>query len=237
MKYFLSMLILLSSLTYSMAQDYTKLFEGKVFSSKDAALPYRIMYPKNFNPKQKYPLIVFLHGAGERGSDNLNQLTYGASMFASDSVRDKYPAIVVFPQCEINSYWANVKINQDDKGFRSFQFFPEGNPTPPMELLVKFVKTMSKEKYVDKNRIYVGGLSMGGMGTFELLYRLPKVLRQHSLFVGEVILMLPRSILKEQNFGFFMAKWMKWFLWNTQNKFTRLFWQMVAMLNLHFTLL
>ena len=97
MKYFLSMLILLASLTYSMAQDYTKLFEGKVFSSKDAALPYRIMYPKNFNPKQKYPLIVFLHGAGERGSDNLKQLTHGASMFASDSVRDKYPAIVSFP--------------------------------------------------------------------------------------------------------------------------------------------
>ncbi|HPV57658.1 MAG TPA: prolyl oligopeptidase family serine peptidase, partial [Tenuifilaceae bacterium] len=47
--------------------------------------------------------------------------------------------------------------------------------TPPMELLVKFVKSISKEKYVDKNRIYVGGLSMGGMGTFELLYRLPKV--------------------------------------------------------------
>jgi len=175
MKYFLSMLIFLSSITYSIAQDYAKLFEGKVFSIKDADLPYRIMYPKNFNPKQKYPLIVFLHGAGERGSDNLKQLTHGASMFASDSVRNKYPAIVIFPQCDISSYWANVKINQDDKGFRSFQFFPEGNPTPPMDLLVKFIKSMSKEKYVDKKRIYVGGLSMGGMGTFELLYRLPKV--------------------------------------------------------------
>ncbi|HPV56070.1 MAG TPA: phospholipase, partial [Tenuifilaceae bacterium] len=128
MKYFLSMLIFLSSITYSIAQDYTKLYEGKVFSVKDAALPYRIMYPKNFNPKQKYPLIILLHGAGERGSDNLKQLTHGASMFASDSIRDKYPAIVIFPQCDISSYWANVKINQDDKGFRSFQFFPEGNP-------------------------------------------------------------------------------------------------------------
>ena len=175
MRYFLSMLIILSSINYSTGQDFTKLFEAKVFSENNIALPYRIMFPKNFNPKQKYPLIVFLHGAGERGSDNLKQLTHGASMFASDSVRDKYPAIVIFPQCETNSYWANVKINQDDKGFRSFQFFPEEKPTPPMELLVKFIKSMSKEKYIDKNRIYVGGLSMGGMGTFELLYRLPKV--------------------------------------------------------------
>ncbi len=175
MRTIISILILFSTTTGINAQDLLGLYHEKVFSNNGVALPYRIMYPKNFNAKQKYPLIIFLHGAGERGSDNLKQLTHGASMFASDSVRDKFPAIIVFPQCEVNSYWANVKINQDDKGFRSFQFDPEGDPTPPMELLVKLIKTLLNERFVDKKRVYVGGLSMGGMGTFELLYRQPKL--------------------------------------------------------------
>ncbi len=175
MKILLPALILLISTINTMSQDYITSYEEKVFNDKGSTLPYRIMYPKNFNPKNKYPLVIFLHGAGERGSDNQKQLTHGGSLFASDSVRDKFPAIVVFPQCNANSYWANVKIYQDDKGFRSFQFIPEGNPTEPMDLLVKLSKALAKEKYVDKKRVYVGGLSMGAMGTFELIYRQPKL--------------------------------------------------------------
>jgi len=175
MKILLSTLILLISTINTMSQDYITSYEEKVFNDKGSTLPYRIMYPKNFNPKNKYPLVIFLHGAGERGSDNQKQLTHGGSLFASDSVRNKFPAIVVFPQCNANSYWANVKIYQDDKGFRSFQFIPEGKPTEPMDLLVKLSKALVKEKYIDKKRVYIGGLSMGAMGTFELIYRQPKL--------------------------------------------------------------
>ncbi|MGE0079030.1 MAG: prolyl oligopeptidase family serine peptidase [Bacteroidales bacterium] len=171
----LALLLVLISVAANAQEDITKLYQEKVFSKNGYALPYRIMYPKNFNPKQKYPIIFVLHGSGERGSDNLKQLTHGASMFASDSVRDKFPAIIVFPQCEADGYWANVKKNQDDKGFTSFQFFPEEKSTKSMEQLIKLVKKLSHEKYVDRKRVYVGGLSMGGMGTFEIISREPKI--------------------------------------------------------------
>lgn len=175
MKSRLVALIILASSAITNAQDISKMYQKKVFSQKGYSLPYRIMYPKNFNSNQKYPIIFFLHGSGERGTDNQKQLTHGASMFASDSVRDKFPAIIIFPQCETNSYWANVTKDQNDNGLNSFQFFPEGKPTKPMELLIKLVKDLAREKYVDKKRIYIGGLSMGGMGTFEIISREPNL--------------------------------------------------------------
>ena len=65
--------------------------------------------PKTFNPQNAYPLLVVLHGAGERGNDNESQLVHGSYLFQSVPFRAKYPAIVVFPQCPKESYWASVK--------------------------------------------------------------------------------------------------------------------------------
>nr|AIA83987.1 CAZy families CE1 protein [uncultured Chitinophaga sp.] len=49
-------------------------FERRVYSSDVGSLPYRIMFPENYDPGKKYPLVIFLHGSGERGSDNAKQL-------------------------------------------------------------------------------------------------------------------------------------------------------------------
>lgn len=168
----ITFLIILSAMV-SVAQTTFPEYEAQVYRKGKSVLPYRIMYPKNFDKSKKYPLVFFLHGSGERGSDNSKQLAYGASLFASDSIRSEYPAIVVFPQCAEGDYWANVKLNQDDKGFRSYLFHPEAKPTPAMKALLGLVRQLSYKSYVDKNRIYVGGLSMGGIGTYELLYRKP----------------------------------------------------------------
>lgn len=56
-------------------------------------LPYRILFPKNFDKEKKYPLVLFLHGSGERGQDNELQLTHGADLFLDKEVREKYPEI------------------------------------------------------------------------------------------------------------------------------------------------
>ncbi len=175
MKKLLPLLLIITSISAGLAQSLSEKFCAEVFHSHSDSLPYRIMYPKNFNPEQEYPLIIVLHGAGERGSDNTLQLTHGASMFANDSIRDKYPAIVIFPQCKTNSYWSNVLISHNNDGSRTFTFKPNKKATQPMALVIKLIKTIRKEQYIDKNRIYVGGLSMGGMGTFELLWREPKL--------------------------------------------------------------
>lgn len=133
----------------------------------------RILYPENFNSAKKYPVMLFLHGRGESGSDNEKQLTHGSKMFLDPAFRSKYPAIVVFPQCSADSYWANVEIETINTK-RFFTFKKGGEPTKAMNLLLAFTKDFFAKDFVDKSKIYVGGLSMGGMGTYEILRREPK---------------------------------------------------------------
>lgn len=136
-------------------------------------MPYRILLPKDYNPKKAYPLIVFLHGSGERGKDNELQLVHGADLFLKHEVRERYPAIVVFPQCPKESAWSNVGAKQGGKNLR-FVFQEKGKPTYAMSALQKLVRTLLRNYTVDRERIYIGGLSMGGMGTFEMVRRNPK---------------------------------------------------------------
>ena len=161
------------SFILSQAQDKTA-FVKTLFITKGDTLPLRILYPENFDISKKYPLMLFLHGRGESGNDNEKQLIHGSKMFLDPSFRANTQAIVIFPQCDNDSYWANVKIAVDDKGKRSFNFQKGGKPSASMKLLLAYLDDLEDLPYLDKQRFYVGGLSMGGMGTYELLRRKPK---------------------------------------------------------------
>ena len=118
-------------------------------------------------------MLFFLHGAGERGSDNEKQLVHGAKMFLEDSIRKLYPAIVVFPQCPQESYWSSVQIKFDStKNKRVFNFNNKGEPTKAMAMVLGLFQELKETLSPDLQRLYAGGLSMGGMGTFELAYRM-----------------------------------------------------------------
>ena len=130
------------------------------------------MRPQSLESSKKYPLVVFLHGAGERGSDNTKQLAHGSELFYK--IRDSFPAIVIFPQCPENDYWSNVTVDRSNMPM-SLKFPSDGAPTKSMALVMQLVEDLLAKPDVDKNQIYVGGLSMGGMGTFEILYRKPEV--------------------------------------------------------------
>jgi predicted peptidase len=170
---FLLIAIFLPSLILC-AQDQP-LFEKHWLINGTDTLPYRLLLPKDYHPNKKYPLVLFLHGSGERGNDNEKQLVHGAKLFLQDSVRENYPAIVVFPQCSEKSYWSNVNITYDSVSKKRIWAFPiNGEPSMAMRLLMQLVKELPEQYQLDNNRLYVGGLSMGGMGTFELVRRLPK---------------------------------------------------------------
>lgn len=159
----------------SWAQDKSA-YEKHWFIQGYDTLPYRLLLPKNYNASKEYPLILFLHGSGERGNDNEAQLVHGWKLFLQDSVREKYPAIVVFPQCSQNSYWSNVDFRYDTvTKKRTFLFPVNGEPTVAMRLLINFLDDLDDRYKLDDDRLYVGGLSMGGMGTFELVRRKPKL--------------------------------------------------------------
>ncbi|WP_118196778.1 carboxylesterase family protein [Albibacterium indicum] len=153
----------------------TSLYQREQLEYNGGKLSYRILYPENFDKNKEYPVILFLHGAGERGNDNQKQLTHGAGLFLEKTNRKKYPAIVIFPQCPTDSYWSNVDIEADQNGKRSFHFGTDGEPTKAMEGVLALVDDLQKKTYVNQDQIYLGGLSMGGMGTFELLRRRPNV--------------------------------------------------------------
>lgn len=155
--------------------DDQELFKEEQIQYKGGELSYRILYPEDFNENKKYPVILFLHGAGERGDDNQKQLTHGSHLFLEAANRKKYPAIVIFPQCPTDSYWSNVDVEADENGKRIFKFGTNGQPTQAMKGVLALVDDLQQTAYVDQDRIYLGGLSMGGMGTFELLRRKPGV--------------------------------------------------------------
>ncbi len=170
-KYFLLLAIGFAQLLH--AQDFS-LFQQKQFILGNDTLPYRILLPENYDAAKKYPLIFFLHGAGERGNDNKAQLVHGAKLFLNDETRKNYPAIVVFPQCPQNSFWSNVDFKMEN-GKRDFSFQTGGEPTIAMKLAEQLLFKVVKEYAVNKKQLYVGGLSMGGMGTFEIVRRNPKL--------------------------------------------------------------
>lgn len=174
MRYCFLILVVLTAMNASAQKD--SLYEKHWIIEKNDTLPYRILKPDNYNPSKKYPLILFLHGAGERGNDNEAQLVHGSSLFLRDSIREQFPAFVVFPQCPAASYWSNVNIVTDSVSKkRTFEFRTGGEPTIAMQMLEKLITQLKKDYSIDKKRMYVGGLSMGGMGTFELVRRNPSL--------------------------------------------------------------
>lgn len=149
-------------------------YEKQVFVSGSDSLPYRLLMPEGFDASRKYPLLLFLHGAGERGSDNEKQLTHGSTLFTEPLNRGAFPAVILMPQCPADSYWAQVSIDRTNYPI-GLDFQYEKGPTRPLEMVMALVNQYLETPYIDTQRVYVMGLSMGGMGTFEILYRMPGV--------------------------------------------------------------
>ncbi|MFY0253997.1 dienelactone hydrolase family protein [Chitinophaga sp. 30R24] len=153
----------------AVAQDYSQ-YSYESFSRKGDLLRYRLLMPANYDVHKKYPLIVFLHGSGERGTDNNAQLLHGGSLFLEGSIRRQYPAFVLFPQLPPNQTWAPMVFERDSSGKVTRAEFPlDGAPTPPTALLTSLLDSLLATGKIDTKRVYIGGLSLGGMGTFYMI--------------------------------------------------------------------
>jgi len=187
------------------AQDLS-LFEKHYFISNTDTLPYRLLLPENYDAAKKYPLIIFLHGSGERGNDNELQLVHGAKLFLRDEIRKEYPAIVVFPQCAIKSSWSNMTASLDKDGKRKFNFQEAGEPSKAMALLMGLLNELPVSYHIKKKQVYAAGLSMGGMGTFELVRRNPKIFTAAMPICGGANTATARQIKKTNWWIFHGAK-------------------------------
>lgn len=152
----------------SFAQDS---YEHKYFIYKGDTLPYRILMPQNLIASVKYPVVYFLHGSGERGKDNEAQLRHGSKFFLNPANRKAFPAIVIFPQCPANDSWSTMfTTNRISRSFDN-----QREPTNAMKMLMLLIKNIESNYPVNKDMVYIGGLSMGGMGVFEIVARKPKL--------------------------------------------------------------
>lgn len=152
-------------------QDKYGPFEKKIYvSERGDTLRYRFLQPEVLEKDKKYPLVLFLHGAGERGADNEKQLVHGGQMWLNPVNRSEYPCFVLVPQCPTDGYWAYMA--------RPLSFDPQQMPaqpelTPVFQSVKELLDQCLAMPAIDKDRIYVMGLSMGGMGTFDMVARYP----------------------------------------------------------------
>ena len=182
--YYSFILLLLSFGMSSPAfSQWQNLFKKEVFITKTDSLPYRILYPKNFDTTKEYPVVFFLHGGGERGNDNELQLTNFAMYFASDSIRSIHEFIAILPQCAKGDYWGTVNRKEIPGGLE-FDFLPYEKQGKSGESFVKLVHELKRKPYINKEKLYLTGMSMGGIGTVDILYRNPDLFKAALVICG-----------------------------------------------------
>ncbi|HSQ75725.1 MAG TPA: alpha/beta hydrolase-fold protein [Bacteroidota bacterium] len=143
---------LLCSLQHSFAQVRVETgFLNRTVEIAGTVYKYQVYVPSTYSQAQTWPVILFLHGAGERGNDGLLQTQTGLGTAIRQNAA-RYPAIVVFPQCPPDSIWVGE---------------------PSQAAMAALQKTLQEFK-TDANRVYLTGLSMGGNGTWYLAYRHPE---------------------------------------------------------------
>jgi predicted peptidase len=143
-------------------------FQARELTAPDgSSLLYRLLVPPLYDPhggETKHPLLIFLHGAGERGDDNQAQLKHGSD-FMKSLARD-YGCFVLAPQCPRNKRWVEVDWTSSDHRL------PD-QPSETMGRLLKLLQELQRELRIDPDRLYVMGLSMGGYGTWAMIQRDP----------------------------------------------------------------
>ena len=162
-------LLLMAAFMLTTSNAAEPILEARVFKPEgsEKSLKYRILVPK-IEADERLPVILCLHGAGERGDDNAKHLGYFVPMWSGENAT-KYRAIFVVPQAPNDQLWASygwsTKFNNDMQ--------PE--PSQSMQLVRQLVDRLIKELPIDANRVYVTGLSMGGYGTWEFAQRYPEL--------------------------------------------------------------
>lgn len=142
-----------------------ELFERGSVEIDGRSYGYRLLEPLPTKRDRELPLVVFLHGSGERGSDNEKQLTYLPQQLATPARREKYPCFVLAVQCPADEKWSEVPW--DEATPRAFPRTPSG----AMRAVQKAMAAVVQRPGVDRARVYLTGISMGGFGTWDLMAR------------------------------------------------------------------
>lgn len=160
------LLILILAITMSSPTRADE-YEARTITVGAQTLPYRLLKPPGYDKTKKYPLIIFFHGAGERGTDNNAQLNYAPrDVFQKADFQQAHPCFILAPQCPPNDKWVEMDWSLLT-GSRPTE------PSPPMKLALGALDAVEAEFNIDRSRVYVAGLSMGGFATWDCVTRFP----------------------------------------------------------------
>jgi predicted peptidase len=140
-------------------------FEAGTFTdSQGTAIHYRLFVPRGYDASAAatYPLVAFLHGNGDQGSDNRRQVREGARVWAEPANQARYPAFVLAPQCPADDGWGRPA---------GLAGYPDGSP---LEAVFELLDDVERRYRIDRDRRYITGMSGGGWGTLRALSHQPQ---------------------------------------------------------------
>ena len=138
-------------------------FLRREFVSSAGILPYRLLP----NPTAiAQPLVLFLHGAGERGTDNEAQLRHLVAFFARPETRERFPCLALVPQCPMGRRWVECD-------WSAAHHAQPDTPSEPLALVLALLEQALADPLVDARRVYALGISMGGYGVWDIAARRP----------------------------------------------------------------
>ncbi len=171
MKHFLLLFLALMAGTYLQAQEQfsdTSLFEAHRHIIGNDTLHYRLYRSMAADTMpEPLPLVIFLHGAGERGNDNYTQLKHCIKYFLDDTVTSRYPFLLMAPQCPNDRRWVNTDWSLPEHTIDSM-------PTAELRGVMTVLDSLVDVGVVDSTQVYICGISMGGFGTWDALQRWPE---------------------------------------------------------------
>jgi len=143
--------------------------QSRIFSDPTTgfALPYRLFVPADCGAGNPCGLLLFLHGAGERGTDNQAQLKNDALAWTARQAQAGNPTVVVYPQCPGNAQWVDAPWSEGSYSVAKTAI------SKPMEAVMSLLAALQQEFPIDPKRLLVTGPSMGGYGTFDIIARNP----------------------------------------------------------------
>ncbi|HET9217763.1 MAG TPA: prolyl oligopeptidase family serine peptidase [Terriglobia bacterium] len=145
-----------------LSQDTVDGFGGRVHKKGRQSMPYRLFVPKTYDKGISYPLVIWLHGGGSSGNDNIGQISLdnklGTHFWTRKENQERHPAFVLAPQSP-GGWDSNTSTGLSDE----------------LKLVLEILDVVRKEYTIDPKRIYVAGQSNGGIGVWGLITKKPGV--------------------------------------------------------------
>ncbi len=132
---------------------------------------YQVYVPANYTSAKAWPVIVSLHGNGRQGDDGMLQTGTDFAIRVRQN-RTPFPAIVVFPQAQVGTRWADAEMQ---------------------DMVIAEADQALAEWHVDQARVYLHGYSMGGSGSYRIAYKWPTRFAAIVIVAGRVVPASPNT--------------------------------------------